>query len=243
MRKWGKWVAEIREPNKRSRIWLGSYSSPVAAARAYYTAFFLLRGPTTRLNFPDCVPEYGHQDLSAAAIRKKATVFISGVDPYAMNFRFPPETSSPKPSPPPRNPNLSKFPELELPDLAGEGLHEGRGGDAERRHELCCRYGGGEREWEAVVDDVVHYSNGIAIATTNLQQWFTDSGYGEVMALKGCDSRESLATAHAVSCRRRRLYREDEDAESADLDAESADLDVESTDGDVELGMIVVDFS
>ncbi|KAG6436549.1 hypothetical protein SASPL_101450 [Salvia splendens] len=58
-----------------------------------------------------------------------------------------PETSSPKPSPPPRNPNLSKFPELELPDLAGEGLREGRGGDAERRHELCCR--GGETETES----------------------------------------------------------------------------------------------
>ncbi|KAG6430556.1 hypothetical protein SASPL_108626 [Salvia splendens] len=57
-----------------------------------------------------------------------------------------PETSLPKPSPPPRNPNLSKFPELELPDLAGECLREGRGGDAERRHELCCRGGGGERE-------------------------------------------------------------------------------------------------
>ncbi|KAG6388497.1 hypothetical protein SASPL_149925 [Salvia splendens] len=33
----------------------------------------LLRGPTARLNVPDCVPEYCHQDLSAAAIRKKAT--------------------------------------------------------------------------------------------------------------------------------------------------------------------------
>nr|GMC48149.1 ethylene-responsive transcription factor ERF011-like [Ipomoea batatas] len=74
MRKWGKWVAEIREPNKRSRIWLGSYSSPVAAARAYDTAVFYLRGPTARLNFPEF---FAHDDrlpdLSAADIRKKAT--------------------------------------------------------------------------------------------------------------------------------------------------------------------------
>ncbi|XP_057794447.1 ethylene-responsive transcription factor ERF010-like [Salvia miltiorrhiza] len=82
MRKWGKWVAEIREPNKRSRIWLGSYSSPVAAARAYDTAVFHLRGPTARLNFPECVPEYGTAaaDLPAAAIRKKATEVGARVD-------------------------------------------------------------------------------------------------------------------------------------------------------------------
>ncbi|KAL2512616.1 Ethylene-responsive transcription factor RAP2-1 [Abeliophyllum distichum] len=83
MRKWGKWVAEIREPNKRSRIWLGSYSSPVAAARAYDTAVFYLRGPTARLNFPECIVKDDDEqplDLSAASIRKKATDVGARVD-------------------------------------------------------------------------------------------------------------------------------------------------------------------
>ncbi|XP_042496800.1 ethylene-responsive transcription factor ERF011-like [Macadamia integrifolia] len=81
MRKWGKWVAEIREPNKRSRIWLGSYSTPMAAARAYDTAVFYLRGPSARLNFPEfLVAEDELHDMSAASIRKKATEVGARVD-------------------------------------------------------------------------------------------------------------------------------------------------------------------
>lgn len=81
MRKWGKWVAEIREPNKRSRIWLGSYTTPIAAARAYDTAVFYLRGPSARLNFPELIfQEDDLRDVSAASIRKKATEVGAKVD-------------------------------------------------------------------------------------------------------------------------------------------------------------------
>ena len=49
-RTWGKWVAEIREPNRGARLWLGTFGSALEAARAYDNAARQLYGDCARLN-------------------------------------------------------------------------------------------------------------------------------------------------------------------------------------------------
>ncbi|PIN12523.1 hypothetical protein CDL12_14860 [Handroanthus impetiginosus] len=109
-RKWGKYVSEIRLPNSRERIWLGSYDTAEKAARAFDASLFCLRGPNAKFNFPDEPPNIaGGEMLTPAEIQSVA-------QHYANTYSG---GSSNQPQPPARP--------LELEDTSPSSNSEGAG--------------------------------------------------------------------------------------------------------------------